>query len=144
MGINKTENNSENNEALTGKRALKYGGLWRAIGFLIILLIIVLSLVPNPEEISPVSVSDKLLHIIAYAASMFWFGLCIKREKLYIAGIILAVLGIIIEFIQGQTGYREMSLYDIYANIAGILIGFLLSLTRLSLALHYIEKKLFR
>jgi VanZ family protein len=131
-------------ENVTENRELRYGNLWQTIGYLIILSIIVLSLIPNPEKLTPFSASDKVLHIIAYAVSMFWFGLCFRRDRLYIIGIFLVILGIIIEVVQGQTGYRTMSLYDIFANITGIVIGLLLSFSRLSLTLHYIEKLLFR
>jgi hypothetical protein len=37
-----------------------------------------------------------------------------------------------------------MILYHVFANITGIVLGLILSFTRLSLALHYFEKLLFR
>jgi VanZ family protein len=144
MKNNKKVLNTNTNDKLSGERALRYSNLWRTIAYLIILSIIVLSLIPNPEDVTPFSASDKLLHVIAYTVAMFWFGLCFRRDRLYIIGIILIALGIIIEFVQGQTGYREMSLYDILANITGIVIGILLSFSRLSWTLHYFEKLLFR
>lgn len=144
MGNIKRDRSANAYEIISGEGALRYSNLWRAIAYLIILFIIVLSLIPNPEEVTPFSASDKLLHVIAYAVAMFWFGLCFRRDRLYIIGVILILLGIAIEFIQGQTGYREMSLYDIFANITGVVIGFLLSFSRLSLVLHYFEKLLFR
>jgi VanZ family protein len=144
MSNSKIENKVSIQKAVTGERVLKYSNLWQVIAYFIILLIIFLSLIPNPEEVTPFSASDKVLHIIAYAVAMFWFGLCFRRDRLYVIGIVLVILGILIEIVQGQTGYREMSLYDIYANITGIVIGFLLSFSRLSLTLHYIEKLLFR
>ncbi|NLD35663.1 MAG: VanZ family protein [Desulfatiglans sp.] len=144
MGNNKRDRSTGTYEAISEERVLRYSNLWRAIAYLIIISIIVLSLIPNPDEVTPFSASDKVLHTIAYAVCMFWFGLCYGRDKLYIIGLILIVLGIVIEIIQGQTGYRDMSLYDIFANIAGVLIGFLLSFSRLSWTLHYFEKLLFR
>ncbi len=144
MSNNKTGNKRATQETLAKERMLRLSNLWQTIGYLIILSIIVLSLIPNPEEVTPFSASDKVLHVIAYAVSMFWFGLCFRRGRLYVIGIILLVLGIVIEIVQGQTGYREMSLYDIFANITGIVIGLLLSFSRLSWTLHYFEKLLFR
>jgi VanZ family protein len=144
MENNKRVLNTNTGERLSGERVLRYGKLWRAIAYLIILSIIVLSLIPNPEEVTPFKVSDKIQHTLAYAVAMFWFGLCYRRERLYIIGVILILLGTLIEFIQGQTGYRDMSLYDLFANITGIAIGLALSFSRLSWALLYVEKLLFR
>ncbi len=121
--------------------ALRYKNMWRVIAYLIILVIIVLSLIPDPDKITPFSASDKLLHTLAYAVSMLWFGLCFKREKLFIIATGLILLGIILEVIQGQTGYRTMSLYDIIANCAGVLVGLLLSFSPLSKSLQYIEQR---
>jgi VanZ family protein len=144
MDNNKMDNKTAAHKAVAEERVLRLNRLWHAIAYLIILSIIVLSLIPYPEEVTPFQVSDKIQHALAYAVAMFWFGLCFKRDRLYIIGIILLILGIVIELIQGQTGYRTMSLYDIFANITGIVIGLLLSFSRLSLALQYIEKLLFR
>lgn len=119
---------------------LRFKKIWHSLAYLIILVIIVLSLIPDPDKITPFSASDKLLHTLAYAVSMFWFGLCFKRERLFSLGAGLVLLGIALEFIQGQTGYRTMSLYDIIANCAGVLIGLALSFSRLSKSLQYIEQ----
>jgi VanZ family protein len=140
----KTDKNGPGHGAVTGERMLRLNNLWHAIAYLIILSIIVLSLIPHPEEITHFTFSDKIQHIMAYAVSMFWFGLCYRRDRLYKIGIILLILGIVIEVIQGQTGYRTMSFYDVVANVTGIAIGLMLSFSRLSLMLQYIEKLFFR
>ena len=119
---------------------LRYKNIWRSLAYLIILVIIVLSLIPDPDKITPFSASDKLMHTLAYAVSMLWFGFCFKREKLYAIGSGLILLGITLEIVQGQTGYRTMSFYDIVANCAGVLIGLVLSFSRLSKSLQYIEQ----
>ncbi|MGD9158022.1 MAG: hypothetical protein PVG39_06420 [Desulfobacteraceae bacterium] len=122
------------------ERMLRYKNIWRSIAWLIILAITVLSLIPDPEDITPFAASDKFMHTLAYAVCMLWFGLCFKREKLFIIGTGLILLGIALEIIQGQTGYRTMSFYDIIANCAGVLIGLVLSFSRLSRSLQYIEQ----
>jgi VanZ family protein len=144
MDNGKTDNKRAMNETVSKERVLRLSSLWKTTAYLIILAIIVLSLIPNPDEVTPFQVSDKILHALAYAVAMFWFGLCFRRERLYKISLILLILGIVIEIIQGQTGYREMSLFDIFANVAGIVIGLLLSFSRLSLTLQYIEKLFFR
>ena len=119
---------------------LRYKNIWCTIAYLIVLVIIVLSLIPEPDKITPFSASDKLMHTVAYAVSMLWFGLIYKRRKILVIGAGLILLGIALEIIQGQTGYRTMSLYDIIANFAGVLIGLVLSFSRLSNALQYVEQ----
>jgi VanZ family protein len=130
--------NQQGTKAAEG--VLRFKNIWRLLAYLFILVIIVLSLIPDPDKLTPFSASDKLMHALFYAVSMFWFGLCFKRERLFGIGTGLILLGIVLELIQGQTGYRTMSLYDIIANCAGVLIGLAISFSRLSKSLQYIEQ----
>ena len=123
---------------------LRYKHLWRSIAYLIILAIVFLSLMPDPQKVTPFSASDKLMHTLAYGVSMIWFGLCFKRDKLFPIAAGLVFMGIALEVLQGLTGYRTMSLYDIFANCAGVVIGFLFSLSPFSKSLYFIEQKLLR
>ena len=125
-------------------RGLRYKKIWRSIAYIIILIIIVLSLIPHPERLAPFSASDKLLHAMAYAFTMLWFGFCFKRDKLLPIGAGLILLGVALEVAQGQTGYRTMSFHDIIANCVGVLFGLLLAFSRLSNALMYFEYKFFK
>ena len=146
MSINKNKNTlaaGQSGSTPTGG-GLRFKKIWRSLAYLIILIIIVLSLMPNPDKITPFSTSDKLMHALAYAVSMFWFGLCFKREKLFGIGAGLILLGVALEFIQGQTGYRTMSFYDIVANCVGVFVGLALSFSRLSKFLQYIERRLLK
>ncbi len=120
---------------------LKLKNVWRSIAWLIILVIIFLSLMPDPQKVTPFSASDKLLHTLAYGVAMIWFGLCFKRDKLYPIGAGLVFMGIALEVIQGQTGYRTMSLFDIFANCAGVAVGLLFSISPFSKSLYFIERK---
>lgn len=138
--------NPSNNPAaaMSSEGMLRHKNIWRSIAYLIILVIIILSLIPDPGKVTPFSASDKLMHTLAYAVSMLWFGFCFKREKLFIIGAGLVFLGIALEIIQGQTGYRNMSFCDIIANCAGVIIGLLLSFSPLSRSLQYIEQRLLK
>lgn len=120
---------------------LKHKNIWHSIGWLITLVIIILSLIPDPLEMTPFSASDKLMHTLAYGVSMLWFGLCFKGKKVIVIGAGLILLGIVLEVIQGQTGYRTMSFYDIVANCTGVFIGLVLSFSPLSRSLQYIEQR---
>lgn len=144
MGRNKIKPDIESSGSTPAADVLRLKNVWHAIAYLIILVIIILSLIPNPEELTPFSASDKVMHALAYAVSMLWFGLCFKRDKLFYIGAGLILLGIALEIVQGQTGYRTMSLYDIFANCIGVLIGLLLSYSPVSNVLQYIEQRFFK
>jgi VanZ family protein len=120
---------------------LRFKNIWRLIAYLIVLTIIVLSLIPDPEKITPFHASDKIMHALVYAFAMLWFGFCFKGKKLFTSAAVLVLLGIVLEIIQGQTGYRTMDFYDGVADCVGVFIGLMLSFSRLSNALQYIEQR---
>jgi len=144
MSKNKVNKRNDPTGVIAAEVVLRFRKIWRSIAWLIILIIIILSLIPNPDKITPFSASDKLMHALAYAVAMIWFGLCFNRNKLPIIGAGLVLLGITLEFIQGQTGYRTMSLYDIIANCVGVFAGLLLSFSPFSRALQFIEQRLLK
>ena len=85
--------------------------------------IAVLSVLPG-EDLPEVHLSDKILHVIAYAALSacicFWLG----RQRL-IAGILMTVsYGVILEIAQALAGTgRTPSLLDGGANLLGACLG---------------------
>ncbi len=144
MNENKIKPHIDPPGKVPAEAVLRHKNIWQSIAYIIILAIIVLSLMPNPDRLTPFSASDKLMHTLAYAVAMLWFGLCFNRNKLFIIGGGLVLLGIVLEFIQGQTGYRTMSLNDIIANCVGVFAGLLISFSPLSRSLQYIEQRLLR
>ena len=120
---------------------LRYIKLWLAIGWILTAVVIYLSLTPSPPEVPGFHGGDKIMHFFAYLCLMFWFGLCYESRRTYrFVGMGLVIMGIILEAIQGQTGYRTFSYYDMTANCLGVVTGWLLSGTRLSYTLVYLEK----
>jgi VanZ family protein len=94
-----------------------------AAGWGIAALIVWLSLTPSPPQID-IEQGDKLGHFAAYGTLMFWFCLLYARRSTRIAYALLWIaMGIGLEFIQGQLGYRTYDVYDMYANTIGVLIG---------------------
>ena len=74
---------------------------------------------------------------------MFWFGSCYNPGRAYRnLGMGLVLIGAVLELIQGKTGYRSMSYFDMVANTIGVSLGWLLARTRLSLVLIYMERRL--
>lgn len=94
-----------------------------AAGWTIAAAIVWLSLTPLLLQID-LEQGDKLGHFVAYGTLMFWFCLLYKRRKVRIAYAALWIaMGVGLEFIQGQLGYRTYEVYDMYANTLGVLIG---------------------
>jgi VanZ family protein len=102
--------------------------LFVAAGWGIAAFIVWLSLTPSPPRID-IEQGDKLGHFAAYGTLMLWFCLLYKRRASRIAYALLWIaMGIGLEFIQGQLGYRTYEVYDMFANALGVLIGWALAL----------------
>ena len=94
-----------------------------AAGWALAAVIVWLSLTPAPPQID-IEQGDKLGHFAAYGTLMYWFCLLYTRRATRIGYALLWTgMGIGLEFIQGQLGYRTYEVYDMYANTLGVLIG---------------------
>ena len=113
--------------------------LWLVFGWLLILLVIYLSLAPIAIEV-PVEEGDKLGHVAAYAALMFWFAnLYESSNRRSMLAIGFVALGVALEFAQGWTGYRNFEVADMVANALGVAVGWVLAPPRLPNILRRIE-----
>ncbi len=96
---------------------------WLAIGWILAATIVWLSLTPAPPQID-IEQGDKLGHFAGYGLLMFWFCLLYTRRTSRTAYALLWIaMGIGLEFVQSQLGYRTYEVYDMYANTLGVLIG---------------------
>ena len=106
-------------------------------------LVTVASLVPVPPETMTFEAQDKLLHVAAYGGLMLWFCAIYRsggpRRGI---GALLLLMGVALELAQGLTGYRSPQPFDVLANGTGVLLGWLLSHTRLGRTLLLIESRL--
>lgn len=112
---------------------LRFPRVWWSLGWLLVLLVCVASLVPG-QALPIENYNDKLMHATAYGGLMLWFsGLFVRvRALLAVAGL-LFLLGILLDVAQGvATTYRTFDLLDIAADGGGILLG--LALARLVFA----------
>ena len=116
--------------------------VWLFLGWLWIAIIFYLSLMPHPPE--PISFSgvDKVEHALAYVLLMLWFsqiylglGIRIRLIAAFIA------MGVLIEILQGMTGYRYFEYADMLADACGVMIGFGLAYTRMGCVLTLLENK---
>lgn len=128
-------------EAASLDMELRFLVIWRIIAFMNIALIIFLSIVPGPKDMGQLIGMDKLLHVLAYAFTMFWCRMCYSEKKhIIMFSIGLILMGGTLEIMQGLTGYRMMSAYDMIANSIGVLLGLVLARTRLSMLLSNVER----
>ena len=69
---------------------------------------------------------DKVAHVVAYAFLAFWFMQIYVtfRPRLAIAAGLMA-LGIMLEFLQGYTGYRNFDYVDMISNATGVALGWI-------------------
>jgi VanZ family protein len=106
----------------------RYGKLWYAIGWMLVLAVVVLSLIPTAPDIG--TDNDKANHFLAYGTLMFWFGMLAPRRRIQ-AGWALGfvAMGVALEYVQGMTEYRTFEVADMAADAIGVLIGWGLALT---------------
>ena len=103
---------------------------WLALGALWIAAVVYLSLIPPPPQPLPFSYLDKLEHALAYGFLMLWFSHAYQKiQPRIVAAALLIFLGIVLEYLQRMTGYREFSYADMLANGAGVLLGWALAYT---------------
>ena len=101
---------------------------WTITGALA-LFIAVLSLMPNPEEIVPITLWDKLEHFLAYGALALTLGHALAlsgwvKGRLIAGGILLSTAyGALMEGAQFFAPPRTPELLDAFSNFLGSCIG---------------------
>jgi VanZ family protein len=125
-------------------RSLKLTALWHAVGWSYVAFVIYCSLDPSPPALPGFQGADKLAHVGAYAVMMLWFGfIYLPGKRFLLLGAVFVLLGVVLEIVQGATGYRSTETLDMISNAVGVLIGGLLARTRLASALVFLEKRLY-
>jgi VanZ family protein len=120
---------------------LRFPRLWSALGWLLVIGVVVGSLLPG-SSIDFVAADDKVLHAGAYGLLMVWFcGL--YRRGLYVAiAAGLCALGVALDVLQGLTSTRSFDWYDVVADIAGVLVGYVLAFAVVGGWCERIERRL--
>ena len=101
--------------------------VYRAIFWLLLLAVIVLSLISIDTQQQIFVWQDKVHHLVAYAV-LFWclLGAYEKQQNIWFLGILLTIFSGLIEIAQSYTGHRQAELMDLLANGTGILLVALL------------------
>jgi len=101
--------------------------LLRAIGWLLLLVVGVLSLINLRNSPADDFLWDKLNHAIAYAAIAGWWAALLPGRRWRAAAIALT-FGLAVELMQAVLPYRDFELADMAANAVGVVAGLLVSL----------------
>ena len=126
-------------------KELKYRRIWLILGWGMVFLVAVLSLIPSPQVLGPMLPSDIVIHLLAYSSLMLWFGCIYSTGRRYLVlGLALILIGIVLEFLQGMTSYRSFEYKDMLVDVFGVLLGWLLSMTRISSLLIFVEQRIMR
>jgi VanZ family protein len=113
----------------SGAFKLAHRRTWIALGVAIIAAIWILSLIPDPPHFG-VEGEDKAGHFVAYGILMLWWSQILIRssDRLIIAAAFVA-MGIVIEFVQGWTGWRTFEVADMAADAIGVGLGWCIACT---------------
>lgn len=125
-------------------RSLRLSKVWLTLGWFMVCVLVYLSLNPSPPELPEFPLADKAIHWLSYAGIMLWFGFIYKPGKKYLLlGLTLILLGVLLEILQGASGYRSMEVSDASCNGLGVFAGWLLARTRLSSILLWTERLIY-
>ena len=129
----------------TKKVSFRFARLWLALGWMLILLVVIFSLWPKPQRHGGFSSSANLWHAAAYMILMLWFANIynLPRQKVWLSAAFIA-MGVSLECIQGISGYRRFQSVDILANGIGVLLGWALAATPLGACLIELDNLLAR
>ena len=97
--------------------------LWIGVGWALVAGVIYGSLMHSPPSLG-FEQGDKLEHLGSYGLVMFWFCQLYAERRVrlgYALGFV--ALGVALEFVQGCTGYRDFEVADMFADAAGVVLG---------------------
>lgn len=120
-------------------RAFAYPRLWLSGWCIGLALLLWFSLTPLPLML-PVAQGDKLEHVLSYALLAGYAGALFASRDARIGVVLgLIALGIVLEWLQGQTSYRLADPLDALANAIGAVLGMALAFTALGESLQRLD-----
>ena len=126
---------------------LRYYLIWQAVGLTLIALVIYLSLTAKPPSVPGFDLpgADKLGHLLAYFLLMGWHVQIYHRRAIRIGlAVGFIMMGIVLEFAQGQGGMRMFEWFDALANSLGVIIAWSLARRPYDMLLCRLEPHLCR
>ena len=109
-------------------RPLRYLPLWGLLGAALLALLLYFCLEPAGQG-GVFLLPDKLSHLLGFFALTVWFAALVERRFFLVVGLVMLAVGIGIEIAQDLMALgRAAELADVYADLAGILLGLAVSL----------------
>ena len=118
---------------------------WVALGAVLMAAVAALALLPAARQLNAMALAlpqgDKLLHVLAFAMLMGWWGNLYHRarQRLGVAAACL-VFGLLIECAQWPHDPEDASVWDLAADALGLALGALLLRTPLAGVLARAER----
>lgn len=125
--------------------ALRWHRGWTVLGVLLMVAVAVIALLPATRHLTAMALAlpagDKLLHMLAFATLMGWWGNLYHRPRRRL-GVAAACLlfGLLIELAQWPHNPRDASVWDLAADALGLGLGALLLRTPLAGVLARAER----
>ena len=120
---------------------MRYMKLWLHCGVGFLLLVVYLSLTPDPLDVPRID-DLKVGHFLAYGWLMFWFCQLYRPLGMKVATAVgLVLMGVALEFAQDFTGYRTFAYGDMVDSALGVAVGLALGMTRLQFLLAGVERR---
>lgn len=130
---------------VTAGERLKLRKLWLFVGYLLALVVVYLSLTPDPAAELPGENGDKLGHMLAYATLMLWFAQIYRGRMARVAlAIGFVCMGVSLEYLQLLVASRTFDYMDMAANTLGTLSAYVVAPPRLPNFLNAAETALAR
>ena len=124
----------------TGFRANKLRWFWLLLGWMWVAVVFYLSLMPVPPQPVTFWQADKLEHLLAYCLLMLWFSQVYRKfSARLLMAILIVSIGVLIEYLQRETGYRNFDYADMVANGFGVLVGWAWARTGLGRIFAFLE-----
>ena len=111
-------------------QSLRYAKGWLVGGVVLLCFGLESALTPSPMGLG--ALNDKLVHATGFLGFMIWFGGIFERRLLPRVALGLVAYGALIEALQALTPTRQAEFPDLAADIAGVLLGWLLCAAGLS------------
>lgn len=123
---------------------LKLRNLWLVIGFLLVAFVLYQSLSSHPVAMSGMfDYEDKLYHALAYFTLMAWFSQIYHQAvQRVIIALLFVFMGLMVEYLQSLNPDRYAEFGDMVANVTGVFLGFVLTLSAAKNILVRVEKQI--
>lgn len=96
---------------------------WIKLSLLILLAFITYLSLKAPAGGIEIHVNDKIGHALAYFILTCNIGILFARMRCYLAAILAFSYSCLLEYLQGFVPGRTVSIYDLYANATGSILG---------------------